>query len=306
MISMFLPAHKLELDISRVLTYFDIFDYPLTSLEIWQLLPIRCSYDQVLATLPSSPATMNNGFYCLYGREEIIITRQQRYNIADRKFKKALRLSRLFALLPWIKLIALVNLIGQHNLKAQGDIDLFIVTNQNRLWLTRLLCVGFLKLLRLRPTPQHNTDTICLSFLIDDSNLNLEPFLLQQATDNRDRYFTYWLANLHPLYNRNQTYDQLIIANNWLRHYLPNWQPKVLNHKRQFNKKATTDQPWAGLNYLDNLAKRFQYWLMAPAIKAQMNQNTQVVINDHVLKLHVLDRREQFYQQYLNKLQHHV
>ncbi|MFH0951331.1 MAG: hypothetical protein V1765_02545 [bacterium] len=60
------------------------------------------------------------------------------------------------------------------------------------------------------------------------------------------------------------------------------------------------------MNYLDNWAKRFQYWLMAPAIKEQMNKDTQVVINDHVLKLHVIDRREQFYQRYLDNLQHHV
>ena len=306
MINMFLPNHHLKNDIIKLITYFDVFDYPLTSLEIWQLLPIGCSYQTVKQILTNINLEQKHGFYCLPQRQAIITTRQQRYNISDRKFKKALRIAKIFSYLPWIKLICLANLIGQHNLRTQGDIDLFIITTPQRLWLTRQLCVGLIKFLNLRPRPHKIQDQICLSFFVDAEHLNLESFLLQQAKDNRDRYFTYWLASLRPLYNCDQTYEQLLSANAWLNNYLPNWQADYLSHKRQLTYQTTSSKKFKQLEILEKLAKQFQYKVMASEIKKCMNQNTTVIVNDYILKLHIVDRRQFFYEKYLTNLKNHV
>lgn len=304
---MLLPAHNLHSDIAKLLAYFDLFEYPLTSLEIWQFLPIKCSYQTVQQALeqPNKNWHSHQGLYYLVNQEKHLFTKQQRYNISDHKFKRAKKIAWLFAWLPWIKLICLANNIGHHNLRAQGDIDLFIVTQKNRLWVTRLFTVGLTKLLLIRPTAKKMQDTICLSFLIDDSDLNLEVFLLNQATDNPDRYFTYWLASLQPIYDTNNYYQQLIKQNKWLANYLPNWQTTIHNYRRFINK--TKPKLWhiiieKILGWLENLAKKFQYKVMAETIKNSMNKNSQVVVNDHVLKLHTEDRRQLFHEKYLNNL----
>ncbi|MFH1412642.1 MAG: hypothetical protein ABIG10_01260 [bacterium] len=295
---MLLDSGKLSKDIIKLLTYFDLFDYPLTSWEIWQLLPVKCSYHTALQALEEPNKWHDDqGFYYLQNH---IATRQHRYNISDKKFKRAKKITRLFSFLPWIRMVCLANIIGQHNLKDKGDIDLFIITKQNRIWITRQFCVMILKILRLRPTAKRFVNTICLSFMIDDHNLNLESLMLNQDADNRDRYFTYWLAGIQPLYGIN-AYNELIKQNQWIISYLPNWQPAKPIYRRIVKDKS--------LNVVEKLfgwaepwTKKFQYKVMDLNIKEQMNKSTNVVVNDHVLKLHVKDGREKYYQEYLNNL----
>ena len=101
----------------------------------------------------AAPAVgQKNGLYFLPGREEIITTRQKRYNYSNRKLKIARRFAaalRIFSERP-------CDLSGQHhwrdNLRDESDIDFFIITKPGRLWLSRLYCAGLTKLLGHRPT----------------------------------------------------------------------------------------------------------------------------------------------------------
>lgn len=304
---MLLPEPQLKHDIRKLLAYFTIFEYPLTSLEIWQLLPVKCSLAMVNQALDRPQAGQQTSLGCYYqsGCHQQIITKQQRYNISDQKFKRAKKISWLFSWLPWIKLICLANNIGRHNLRAGGDIDFFIVTSPQRLWLTRLFCVGLIKFLGLRPQPNKTADTICLSFLLDEEHLNLEPFLLDQAKDNPDRYFTYWLASLYPLYDTNNYYQRLIEQNSWLKKYLPNWQASQPVSRRLVLRKNNTSYNRL-LDYVlsptENWAKKFQQRILPPSIKTIMNQNKQVIVNDQVLKLHLTDRRQIFFDSFCHNL----
>lgn len=303
----------LEKEIIKVIVYFDMFDYPLTLLEIRQYLAVPASITVIQNTLQNTNIQniINNyqGFYFLTGRAAIITIRQERYNLTFGKIKKALRVSKIFRLLPWIKMISIANLIGSHNLRQHGDIDFFVVTTKDKLWLTRLFCVGWLKILGLRPTKDKTQDTICLSFFTTDDNLNLQPLMLQQEQNYPDRYFIYWLANIYPIYNQDQTYQALIKKNAWLNQALPNWQPLQTAKQRTLNTadkqliKAIKQCLDFCLTPFATLAKQLQYKVMAKQLKDKMNQNTEVIINDNILKLHTTDRRQDYYQKYIIKLQ---
>ena len=170
--------NSLKLAIFRVLAWFDIFNYPLSLFEIWQFMDRKASLAQVQNFLLDSKndaslsGQSRRGFYYLSGREEIIDTRLARYNSTDKKFKIARRIGRLFRLCPYVKLIAISNLIGAHNLRAESDIDLFIVTTPRRIWLTRLYCAGLAKILNIRPNKKTKQNKICLSFYVDENNLD--------------------------------------------------------------------------------------------------------------------------------------
>lgn len=281
------------------IAFFDIFDYPLSSFEAWQYLPLPATLRDVETEL-GSPANLEKGegFFALPGRlAPLAAERRRRYLATDAKIKKARRLIRLFSWLPWIKLICLANTIGTHNLRPGGDIDLFIVTKTGRLWLTKLFATALTQLAGLRPRPGHTADTLCLSFLVDESALDLSPF---RSPD--DLYFTYWVAGLVPFYGDPAVYGKLIAANSWLKDALPNWTTACAEPRLRFSSAIKKTDWLACLSSLEKISRRLQEMIMSPAIKNIANLDTRVVINDHVLKLHTVDRREYFKAEHAKRL----
>lgn len=288
-----------SLALLSTIAFFDIFDYPLTSFEAWQFLPAPASLLDIEAALKDSPGIeKGEGFFALPGRlAETAQERRKRYIATDAKIKKARRLIRLFSWLPWVRLICLANTIGTHNLRPGGDIDLFIVTKPGRLWLTKLFATAFTQLAGLRPRPGHIADTLCLSFLVDETALNLASF---RSAD--DLYFTYWVAGLVPLYGNPAVYEKLIAANTWLKDALPNWTTACAEPRLRFTLAAKKSDWLAWLAALEKPARRLQEKIMSPTIKQIANLDSRVVISDHVLKLHTVDRREYFKAEHTRRL----
>ncbi len=291
--------------IIKTVAFFDLFDFPLTVMEIWKFLEVKCDLEEVIKILDQLLITdleNRNGYYFLPGRSSILIIRQERYRSSDRKFKKALKIAKIFRLFPWVKMIAVGNIIGAHNMKDGSDIDFFIITQPERVWLVRFFCASIAKALDVRPAIGRMRDNICLSFYISEKNLDLHRFLLPEI---KDLYFTYWLAGLTPIYNREDVYNQLISANSWLNKALPNWEPSAGNYQRMIDNNF-----WSFIflpidwffAIFEPLAKKYQLSILPEQIRSVMNQDNKVVVNDRVLKLHVNDRREMFSQNYQKKI----
>jgi len=331
--------------IIKVIAFFDMFDYPLTLNEIWQKINVKCELFKVMEALgnekgekinldcSSVPASVlkkkteclrgndkkqveeiiesKNGFYFLAGREAIIEERLRRYNFTGRKFKRAMLVSKIFKFIPWIKMVAVSNLIGAHNLKDLSDIDFFIVAEDKRIWLTRFFCAGITKFLGLRPRAGNARDKICLSFYASERAMDLSGLMLRQDSIGRlrslqnDIYFIYWLAGLTPLYDVGGTYQKLIKANRWLYNSLPNWQPVEPANQRQikpFFSEFYHDIVNLFIGGLEPQFKKLQLKLLPPQLKNLMNQGSRVVANDQIIKLHANDRREEYREKYLEKI----
>ncbi len=285
--------------IIKTVAYFDIFDYPLSVFEIWQYLPEASRLIEVAKTLETNtlPLETKDGFVFLPGRAELITIRRQRYLEADTKIKKAKRRLALLQWLPGIQLICLANIIGSHNLRASSDTDLFIITKTNRLWFVKFCATIILKTFGLRPTATKNKDQLCLSFLVDDSALDLSICQVEN-----DFYFTYWLAGLLPLYGSSKIFKKLIKANSWLKIRLPNWCIANNQPRYYFQEQSKNSSSFQAFNIVEKFLKKFQERFMSTAIKILANQNKQVIINDHILKLHTVDRREYFKTEYIKRL----
>lgn len=291
---------QLEVAILKTVAYFDIFDYPLTSFEIWQYLEIRTTLLEVEKILQSHTLSLEEkfGFFFLPNRQGIVDTRQERYRVTDKKIKKLKRRLRLIQWLPGIRLICLANSIGAHNLRRQSDSDLFIVTRSGYLWWVKLWATIILQFTGLRPTATRSTDTLCLSFLVDDSALDLSRCRLKH-----DRYFTYWLSCLTPLYGDLVVYQELFTSNSWLQAELPNWSmPNNQPLYRLKLKKTTAASPNHLQHWLEKQAQILQRRIMSPTLRTSANQTTQVIVTDHILKLHTSDRRDYFQTEFNKRL----
>lgn len=269
---------------------FDIFSFPLTSFEIWQFTSHPATYAEVIQALDSINLQTKQGFYFLPNRAEIIVTRQERYRQINQKINSAKNRLRLISWLPNIKFIALANIIGPHNLKTETDLDLFIITRANRLWLTKFLATIILKLTNLRPTEKNSKNKLCLSFLVDETALNLTACRLNKD----DWYFAYWLAGLMPLYGDLDTYKDLTINNNWLKQFLPNWQLSPYEPIKYFTLKKFAPKNLQA-NFLEKISQKLHKLFMSKDLINSQNQTTAVIITDHILKLHTTDRRTDFF-----------
>ncbi len=299
---------ELQLALIKIVVFFDMFSYPLTAYELWRYLGVSAEFKEVFAEaqglITLGFIAGEQGFYFLPGQNQLVATRKQRYHYTNRKLKIARRAVRLFRLLPTVEFAALSNLIGRHNLRDGSDIDIFIIAKENRIWITRLFCAGLMKLLRQRPTPSRKRDKICLSFYIDNAHLDLSAL----ADGPEDYYFHFWLAGLYPLYDAGAYHHQLMMANSWLKQYLPNGDFVVNNNSyrespRYWLTRRLVLKFWNHIcNFLETLARSFQLLIMPAALKEKINLDSRVIIREGVLKLYLVDRRQEFMRRYQERL----
>ncbi|MDD3285639.1 MAG: hypothetical protein PHG95_03340 [Patescibacteria group bacterium] len=298
----------LEEAILKIIVFFDMFSYPLTAYELWRYLSVPADFSDTEAVAKTLAVKgylgSRQGFYFLPGQDSLISVRKQRYHYTNRKLKIARRAVRLFRLLPTVEFAALSNLIGRHNLRDGSDIDIFIISKENRIWITRLFCAGLMKLLRQRPTPEKKRDKICLSFYVDGDHLDLS----SMADGDDDYYFHFWLAGLYPLYDAGAYHHQLMQANVWLKKYLPNGDFVVNNQSyrespRYWLKTRLVLKFWRkSCDYLEKLAARLQMRIMPAALKDKANLDSRVIIKPGILKLYLVDRRREFARRYQERL----
>ena len=295
--------NKAEEAVLKALVFFDLFSYPLTDWEIWQgvsfnldFLSLKKIIEKLL--LENKIETLE-GFYFLPGKQEIVRIRKDRYNYTNAKIKLARSAVRFFSWLPSVKLVAVSNLIGHHNLRAESDIDIFIITSSGRLWLSRLFCTGIMKLLNRRPNKKTKKDKICLSFYVSVSGLDLGNLRFK----NGDPYFDYWLLGLFPLCDKDDYLNYFRSKNLWLKEAFPNCllfkngvsipgSPISLFEKSFF---FLGDQ-------LEKLARKIQLFILPKKLKELANQNSGVVLSDSVLRFYLNDRRQEFLDKYKKRL----
>ena len=284
--------NDLEKEILKTVSFYDIFDYPLTGNEIFNNLfqPTQnFSYLDIIKNLETNNTLeFDQGFYFLPNRREIVQTRKQRYLITQEKIKRHLKYIKLISRIPTVQAIFICNTLSYLNAQTDSDIDLFIITKNNKIWSTRLSAALLMKILNKRPTKTDQKNKICLSFFITEDNLNLEKLAIQN-----DIYFYYWISQLLPIYDPTNLQSKFSQENSWLKGHLPNFSPKVTNTRWTINKSFLKFP-----TVTEFIARKIQLKKMPKHLhKLSQEDNTNVIINDRVLKFHDQDKRVQIREQ---------
>jgi len=236
------------------------------------------------------------GFYFLAGRHDILKSRNDFYNLANKKHKIATKAARILRFLPGVKMIAIGNNFYYHD---TSDIDLFIVVAADRLWLLRSLITIIVHIIGLRRHGKKVVNRLCLSFYVSEKNENLSNLTLLE-----DPYFYYWLSFLIPLYQEPGYYQHFWEENKWLTEKLPNTSGLGLDYAWNVRDNLffrSVRRLLSGLIFsrfgatLEKVFKKIQLKKMAGNISSLAKEDdTRVIISDSVLKFHENDRREQF------------
>jgi hypothetical protein len=286
--------NNLKQEIIKTLVWFDTFSYPLTAFEIYKYLNYKTSYSEVVLALEelSDKIVSSDGFFFLRGREALITERFKKFNYLKRKNKRAKAFVKLISLWPSVLGVAVSNIIGDHNLRDSGDIDLLIISAPSRIWSCRFICTFMAKILGLRPNKKTKQDKICLSFYISSDNLNLESYLY----NDRDFYFVYCLNDLDIIYNYKNIWEKFYQANTFLFKYLPNRSDLSVFPDKQVVKtkfKLFSINKKIG-DKLEKFLKQLQLKIMPVALKEQVGQSTGVILEDNIIKLFLEDKRLDF------------
>ncbi|GAA4457721.1 hypothetical protein [Rurimicrobium arvi] len=199
-----------------VLGYFDYFKYPLTRAQIFQFLSIQLDSEQEL-----QPALLQlcadkhiecfNGYYALRSVETYVQERiegEARFEALQERIGKTVDRVRKF---PFVKFAGLSGSLSKGYAPANADVDLFIITSANRLWICRTL-LHLMKKMTFLKDSQHY---YCMNYFIDETALLIE----------EQNFFTaIELSTLKPLIDADDYYTQLLNHNReWLSREIPNF-----------------------------------------------------------------------------------
>lgn len=281
--------------ILKTLLYSDIFDYPLSKEEIWKYLISKKkeNYHDFINHLSNKETSFGNknNYFFLNGRDGLVIIRTKKEKESLKKIKFAQKIISSLTIIPTVRFIGISGALAMKNSDEGDDIDLFIISSKNSVWITRLLMVLVLKILGVyrERNGKNISNKICLNMLIDEASL-LFP------KKRRDLYTAHEIAQIMPMFQKDNIYEKFIYSNNWISKFLPN----AFDKKEKFLS--------ANLNITDKIFNwifeifPIEVLLKNIQIRYMKNHLTKETILDNFIAFHPFDYKTYVLKTYAKKL----
>ena len=151
-------------------------------------------------------------YYSLQNNPALAARRAKGETHADELLLIAARNARLLYQFPFVRGICISGSLSKRCADEQADIDYFIITQGNRLWIARTLMHLYKKLSYLRGH-QHR---YCMNYYVDEEALEIKEKNIFTATE---------LLTLMPMCG-NGALDRFFEANTWTNLYLPHYRDR--------------------------------------------------------------------------------
>ena len=207
---------ELRSSILKTLAYFDLFNYPLSLEDIRRFLDVEADEvvieREVRSLLRQARVYRTGPYYSLQDNPALADRRQKGEVHADELLLIAARNAKLLYQFPFVRGVCISGSLSKRFADERADIDYFIITRANRLWIARTLMHFFKKLSYLRGH-QHR---FCMNYYIDEEALEIKEKNIFTATE---------LLTLMPMCG-NGALDQFFEANSWTSLYLPHYRDR--------------------------------------------------------------------------------
>jgi hypothetical protein len=248
---------QLVAPIIKTISYFDIFDFPLTSREIHHYSSVKIDFVEFQKTIDF---LVSNGklkqvkeyYLPFFSAAENVDKRFENEHRAKSIEPKVRRYSRIISSFPFVECVCISGSYSKGVIAKDGDVDYFIITKPGRLWLSRTLLVLFKKVILL-----NSRKYFCVNYFIDSNHLEIPDKNLFSSTEIR---------TLIPVYNE-VLFAKFLAENKWASNELPNAHYSVnknlLIHQNSFIKQFS-EKVFAGFigERLDNFCFRItlKHW----------------------------------------------
>ncbi len=127
--------------------------------------------------------------------------------MAAEQMKTAFRAAKILSRFPYVKGLAISGSLSKNYSTKKTDIDFFIITTANRLWIARTLMHLYKKFTFITG----RQDWFCMNYYVDEAGLEIE---------EKNIYTAIEIATLLPMQG-GMSIGQFMIANAWTKKYLP-------------------------------------------------------------------------------------
>ena len=204
----------------KALLYFDIFNHPLSIKELRELIPMQLDEASELLEVLVELTDRNliyfhDGFYSV---SPSFFNTQRRIageKLASTMVKRMQKFSGLIASFPFVKAVTISGSLSKNFMDENSDIDYFIVTKKNRLWLARTLLIAYKKLFLF-----NSKKNFCVNYFVSEDQLSIPDRNIFTATE---------VSYLIPVYNFN-TYLDFMKVNDWSKSFYPNFPLRENNY----------------------------------------------------------------------------
>lgn len=168
--------------------------------------------DQTLETLVEEKVIFKLlSFYSLRN-DPLLADRRMKGNLlANKEMKHAVKAAAILARLPYVKGLAISGSLSKNFADEYTDVDFFIVTAADRLWIAR----SFLQLLYKLAHLVGKGRWFCLNYYIDEKGLPIS---------ERNIFTAMEIVTLVPMYGA-ETMSHFLNANGWINNYFPLHKP---------------------------------------------------------------------------------
>ncbi|HEX7458527.1 MAG TPA: hypothetical protein VF301_08845 [Ginsengibacter sp.] len=270
--------NNIRQDILKTLAYFDYFNYPLSNEDIRSFLCRQCdqSYvDEILIQLTGDKIIFKiQEFYSLQNKPSFINKRCKGNLMAVKQLSIARKAARLISRFPFVETVAVSGSLSKHYADEKTDIDFFIITNANRLWIARTLMHLFKKLTYIAGK-QH---WFCMNYYVDETGMEIQEKNIFTAME---------IVTLLPMEGLKH-FQKFIEANAWTNNFFPAHDISSdagMEVKKSFIRKCVEKifNSKAG----DNIDK----WLMNVTDKRWKKKTGRGKLNDHAVKIGMMVNR---------------
>ena len=222
--------------IIKSLAYFDIFHHPLTIDEIKRFSNRELNHSLLEKTLEQLIREKKifrfNEFYSLQNNFSLAEKRIRGNHRAEMLLPKAMKIGRFLFHFPYVRAIGISGSLSKHYADEKADIDFFIITKANRLWIARTLMHIFKKFTFIRGRQHY----YCMNYYVDETSLQLEDKNIFTAIE---------VKTLLPVYGK-EMLDLFFAANRWTDQFFP-----YCNFRRPENAEPASTQ-----------FKKFREWIL--------------------------------------------
>lgn len=204
-------AHTLTEPVLSTILYFDIFNHPVNQDEIHSFCPVhidkRILPDLLRDMCESGLVKVAADHYGVGDIAMMVSRRRQAEKRAEEVLAQAYENGRFIERFPFVNSVFLSGSISKNVMHEESDVDYFILSNHERVWISMLILKLYKKFaLRKR------SEFFCLNYFVSDQAMEIEEQSMFTAVE---------IATLHAV-RETDLKESLIKQNSWVKEILPN------------------------------------------------------------------------------------